>query len=153
MSTKHEDANLILKLYDLRREETMRKAREWFFTEFNPTSVQDILDVIMGDKSAYLRMLTTYWDMAASFVNNGAIDEKMFDDANGEHVSVFARLEPFLGEMREKFGSPRILQHLEQLVLRLPDAKERTTAVRERFKQMTAMRAETAATASAGQQR
>lgn len=154
MSTKQEDANLILKLYDLRREETMRKAREWFFTEFNPTSVQDVLNVIMGEHSAYLRMVTTYWDMAASFVNNGAIDEKMFDDANGEHVSVFARLEPFLGEMREKFGSPRILQHLEQLVSRLPDGKERTAAVRERFKQVAAMRAEAASTAAkAGQGR
>ncbi len=149
MSTKHEDANLILKLYDLRREETMRKAREWFFTEFNPTSVQDIFDVIMGDKSAYLRMLTTYWDMAASLVNNGAIDEKMFDDANGEHIGVFARVEPFLGEMREKAGSPRILQHLEQLVARLPDGKERTAAFRERFKQMAAMRAEAASTTAA----
>jgi len=153
MSTKQEDANLILKLYDLRREETMRKARNWFFAEFNPTSTQDILNVMMGEHSAYLRMVTTYWDMAASFVNNGAIDEKMFDDANGEHVSVFARLEPFLGEMREKFGSPRMMQHLEQLVLRLPDAKQRTTAIRERIKQIAAMRAEAAATASAGQSR
>jgi hypothetical protein len=141
MSTKQEDAALILKLYDLRREETMRKARNWFFSEFNPTSLQDIINAMMGEQSAYLRMVTTYWDMAASFVNHGAIDEQMFNDANAEHVSIFAKMEPFLAEIREKVGAPKILWQLEQLVRRLPDAETRTAAIRERFKQMAAMRA------------
>ncbi len=71
--SKQEDANLIIKLYDLRRETVMREARTWFFT-FNPESIQDFIDVITSDKSAYYRMVVSYWDMAASFVNNGAID-------------------------------------------------------------------------------
>jgi hypothetical protein len=145
----HEDANLILKLYELRREEVMRKARDWFIF-FNPASMKDIMDTLMSDKSGYYRMVTSYWEMAASLVNNGAIDEGMFNDANGEHMVVFAKIEPFLGEMRTTFDSPQAFQHLEKLVMRRPDAKERLSALRERFKQFAAMRAEAASKAQAG---
>ena len=61
--SKHHDADLILKLYDLRREEVMRTARNWFFT-FNPKSVEDFVDVMTSDNSAYYRMVVSYWDMA-----------------------------------------------------------------------------------------
>lgn len=149
MSEKHEDANLILKLYELRREEIMRKARNWFIMEFNPGSVQDIINELMGPNSAYLRMVTTYWDMAASLVNNGAIDETMFNDANGEHLVVFAKVEPFVAEMRQTFNNPQSLAHLEKLVRRMPNIDERLTMLRERFKQMAAMRAEAASKAQA----
>ena len=100
MSAKTEDANLILKLYELRREEVMRKARDWYLSQFNPGSVQDITNAVMGEQSAYYRMVTTYWDMAASFVNPGALDEQMFLDANGECLVVFAKIEPFIEELR-----------------------------------------------------
>ncbi|HVG33771.1 MAG TPA: DUF4760 domain-containing protein [Pyrinomonadaceae bacterium] len=142
--SKQEEANLILRLYELRREEVMRKARDWFAAEFNPGSLQDIIDAVMSDKSAYYRMVTSYWEMAASLVNNGAIDEQMFNDANGEHILVFAKIEPFLQEAREKFSSPQTFQHLERLVMRMPDAKERLTMMRERMKMITAARAEAA---------
>jgi len=72
--SKYEDADLILKLYDLRREATMREARNWLFT-FNPTSVQDVIEVLLGEHSGHYRMVISYWDMAAAMVNNGAIDE------------------------------------------------------------------------------
>jgi hypothetical protein len=144
MSTKHEDANLILKLYELRREEVMRKARDWYLLQFNPDSLQDITNALMGEHSAYYRMVTSYWDMAASFVNHGAIDEQMFNDANGEHMVVFAKVEPFLAEIRTTYDQPQYMQHLEQLIMRRPDAKERLAAIRERFKQIAAMRAEKA---------
>jgi hypothetical protein len=147
MSAKSEDANLILKLYELRREEVMRKARSWFVSEFHPGSLQDILDAAMGENNAYFRMVTSYWEMAASLVNNGAIDEQLFNDANGEHLAVFAKVEPFLAELREKFGSPQGMQHLERLVMRIPEAKEKMAAFRERIKAMTAARAEAAAKA------
>ena len=142
MGAKSEDANLILKLYDLRREDTMRKARNWFIGEFHPGSLQDIMDAVMSDKSAYFRMVTSYWEMAASLVNNGAIDEQMFNDANAEHVAIFSKLEPFLEEMRRQSNSPNQFKHLEQLVMRLPSAKERLAATRERLKAMTAARGE-----------
>ena len=88
--SKVESADLILKLYDLRREETMRKARDWMFT-FNPTSVDEYMQTMMDPTvGGYLRMVTSYWDMAASFVNHGAIDAEMFNDTVGEHIMVFA---------------------------------------------------------------
>jgi hypothetical protein len=150
MSTKYEDANLILKLYELRREEVMRKARDWYVGQFNPASFQEITEIMMTDKSPYYRMVTTYWDMAASFVNHGAIDEQMFTDANMEHVVVFAKIEPFLTEIRNAFGSTTYLENLEKLVMRRPDAKEFLATLRERFKQWAAMRAEAASKAQAG---
>jgi hypothetical protein len=150
MSTKSEDANLILRLYELRREEVLRKARDWYTLEFNPGSVQDITNTFMGEHSAYYRMVTTYWDMAASLVNHGAIDEQMFNDANGEHLVVFAKVEPFLAELRTTYNQPQYMQHLEKLVMNRPDAKERLSAIRERFKQISAMRAEAASKSQAG---
>lgn len=150
MSAKQEDANLILKLYELRREEVMRKARDWYIQQFNPSNMEEIINVLMSEKNVYYRMVTTYWDMAASLVNNGAIDEQMFSDANMEHVVVFAKVEPFIEELREKFNNPQALRHLEQLVMRRPDAKETLKSLRERFKQWAAMREEAAAKAQAG---
>lgn len=97
MSSPYESANLILKLYDLRREKVMRKAREWYMKEFHPQSAEDVVNVLRGENSAYFRMVTSYWEMAASFINNGAIDWKMFMDANpGEPVNVFVKLYPYL---------------------------------------------------------
>ena len=79
MSKETKSAELIMKLYDLRREETMRKARNWMFG-FNPTSAEDIGKTMMDPEvGGYLRMVLSYWDMAAVFVNSGAIDADMFD--------------------------------------------------------------------------
>jgi hypothetical protein len=144
MSEKYEDAKLILKLYDLRREEVMRKARNWFLGEFHPSSVDDIMAAAMGENSAYYRMVITYWDMACSLVNHGAIDEQMFNDANGEHLAVFSKVEPFVAEVRQKFSMPQWLHHLEEVVMRMPDAKERMETFRARIKEMIAARAEAA---------
>jgi len=126
MTTKQEDVGLILKLYELRRDEMMRRARNWYVTEFQPQSAKDIIKLMISgqEQSAYYRMVTSYWDMAASFVNNGGIDEKMFLEANTEHIGVFARIEPFIAEVREAFGEADYLIHLERLVMKIPNAKE-----------------------------
>lgn len=126
MSGKQQDALVILKLYELRREETFRRARAWFATEFNPESAEDIVNVMRGgyEESAHYRMVTSYWDTAASLVNNGGIDEKMFLEANTEHMAVFAKLEPFLADVRAIFGVPSYLAQLEQMVMHVPDAAE-----------------------------
>ncbi len=146
MTSKTEGADLILKLYDLRREALMREARDWFIG-FNPESLQEILDVMYGKHSARYRMVVSYWDMAAALVNHGAIDEEMFNDANGEHLVVFAKVEPFLAEIRETNGSPKYLSQLEDLVMRVAGIEERLPKIRERFKQLAAKRA-----AAAGEQ-
>jgi hypothetical protein len=126
MSTKQHDVEVILKLYELRRDEMMRRARNWYFSDFNPESAKGIVKLMLSgpEQSANYRMITSYWDMAASFVNNGGIDERMFLEANTEHVGVFARIEPFIADVREAFGEPDYLLHLERLVMKIPNAKE-----------------------------
>ena len=129
---KQRDADLILKLYDLRREKTMREARDWFFM-FNPQGPQDFIDVLTSDKSGYYRMVISYWDMACSFVNHGAIDLDMFADANGEHLFVYAKLEPFLPALREAMGNQKMLSNLEKVVKETPDYEERLATIRDRM--------------------
>jgi hypothetical protein len=145
---KQDDANLILKLYELRREPVMREARNWFFS-FNPTSTAEYMDAMMGEHSGHLRMVISYWDMAASLVNNGAIDEQMFNDANGEQLFIFAKIEPILEELRTQWQQPDMLKHFETIVRRVPDNKEKLAAIRERIKMITAMMAERAKAAKA----
>jgi hypothetical protein len=136
MSIQHE-AGLILKLYDLRREATMRKARDWYFREFNPESLADIESVMYGEHSGYLRMVMSYWDMAAALVKHGAISLPLFADTHGEHFAVFAKLEPFLAEMRATYG-PQVLVNLENLIQATPNGPERVAGIRERLKTIRA---------------
>jgi hypothetical protein len=144
MGTKHESADLILKLYDLRREATMREARQWM-AYFNPESAQDVLDALMGEHSAHFRQVMSYWDMAAALVLNGAIDEQMFDDTNAEHLFYFAKIAPFLGELRAKLGpASRLVPNLERLVMSKPDAGERLEQLRQMSRAVAARRAEAA---------
>jgi hypothetical protein len=136
--SKQEEANLILKLYDLRREAVMREARTWFFT-FNPENTQDFLDVLISERSGHYRMVLSYWDMAASLVNNGAIDAQMFNDANGEHLFVYAKVQPFIADLRKEFGNPDFLVHLEKLAKTTPNVEERLIAIRERTQKIVAL--------------
>ena len=145
MIDKAKSAELIMKLYDLRREEVMRQARNWFFS-FNPESIEDIQQVAMGEHSAFYRMVTTYWDMACSFVNHGAIDPEMFADATGEQVLVFVKLQPFLEQLRATV-SPAYMRHIEKQVMSMPGADERITRTREMLQRIAQARA----TAAAGQ--
>jgi hypothetical protein len=147
--SKVESADLILKLYDLRREEKMREARNWIFT-FNPTSVDDFWNTMMDPQvGGYLRMVTSYWDMAASLVNHGAIDAEMFNDTVGEHIMVFAKIQPLLPELRERFQNPKAFSHLEKVILDQPDGQERVTKTQEFLKiiqeQMASQQTEAAA--------
>lgn len=141
--SKQEEAKLILKLYDLRREPVMREARSWFFS-FNPTSAADYMETMFGEHSGHVRMVVSYWDMAASLVNNGAIDAQMFNDANGEHFFVFAKIEPILEEIRTMWNQPDFLKHFETLIRQAPNSAERLAGMRERIKAMQTMMAERA---------
>src|SRR6059058_2042820 len=137
---KHDDADLILKLYDLRRETVMRQAREWWFT-FNPTSVQDVMGTMMGEHSGYMRMVLSYWDMACAMVVNGAIDEELFNQTNGEHMVVYIKIEPVLQEIRAMFDNPEFLKNLETVVKRMPNIEARMASMRERMTKFAEMRA------------
>ena len=140
MSSPFESADLLMKLYDLRREPAMREARAWFAADFNPTTFEEVQQALRGPTSPQFRMVTSYWDMAASFVLNGAIDEGMFNDANGEQFVVFAKVEPFIAEYRQMMGNPGALSHLEKIVMKTSGAKERLAGLRERFRAMAAAR-------------
>jgi hypothetical protein len=119
---KQTDVMAILKLYELRREEQMRAARQWYFSEFAPQSAMEIVKLFRdGERaSANFRMITSYWDMAASFVLNGGIDEKMFLDSGTEYIFVYSKIEPYLAEIREMFQEPDFLINLETLVQKIP---------------------------------
>lgn len=127
MTTKPNDALAILKLYELRSEPLMRQARRWFFSEFSPRSGLEILALMQtGEKeSAFYRMVSSHWDIAAALVNQGGIDEAMFLAANTEHLVVFAKLQPFLKEIRETIGEPDYLSNLEQLVGRVDNIEHK----------------------------
>lgn len=149
MSKEYESADLILKLYEMRREPVMREARNWMIGFF-PESAQEILQTMINPQtSAYYRMVTTYWDMAASFVLNGAIDEKMFNDAGGEHIIVLSKVYPFLEELRATMQNPNVLKNLETLVMQMPDAENMVTQRREMMKRFVQMREEMAKAAAA----
>jgi hypothetical protein len=145
--SKQDEGSLILKLYELRREETMRKARDWYFRDFHPQSLEDFNNAMFGDQSAYLRMVVTYWEMAAALVNNEAISLQFFNDSNGEHIGVFSRIEPILGEIRAAYG-PQFAASFEKLIDATPDGRKRVAAAREQMKairaKLTARQAKTA---------
>jgi hypothetical protein len=131
--SKQEEAGLILKLYELRREDTMRKARDWYFRDFNPQSLADFNNAMFGDHSGHLRMVVSYWDMAAALVNDGAISPELFNDCNGEHIGVFSKYELLLGEIRSAHG-PKFAASLEKLIDATPDGRKRSAAAREQMK-------------------
>jgi len=145
---KTEEANLILKLYDLRREATMREARNWLFT-FNPTSIQDVMEIMMGEHSGHFRMVISYWDMACAMVTNGAIDEELFNQTNGEHIFVYMKIQPVLEDIRKMFDNQEFLKNLETVVKRIPEIETKLAAMRERMAKFAEMRtAKTQAAAS-----
>jgi len=113
----------------------MRKARDWYFGQFHPESISDYNDALFGPYSGFMRMVISYWDMAAALVNNGAISVEMFNDTNGEQISVFAKIEPFLKELRTQWG-PNYVVNLEKLIDATPDGRKRVAAWRDREKEI-----------------
>ena len=138
-----EDAKLILQLYELRREDTMRQARG-FVTgpDFMPASAKDLMEMVMTDpqKSAWFRQASSYWEMAAALVNHGSIDASLFYDTNGEYLGVWAKIGDLVPELRELFG-PQYMKNLEQLIANQPDGATRIQMFKERFKKIAEMRA------------
>jgi hypothetical protein len=111
----YDDANLILKLYELRREEKMREARAWFVAHFKPKTFDEMMRLCPPGSAdnAKMRQVITYWDMAASFVSMGVLNPEMFFANNREFLLVWLRVRPYLAEMREKYGDPNYFKYLE----------------------------------------
>lgn len=127
---RQKSAELLMQLYEMRREPTMRAARDWFVARFHPETADDVLAAWMAPESGAYRMVTTYWEMAAGFVAHGAIDAAMFHATNTEYVAVYAKLAPHLEVVRERSGMPSYLASLETLVLALPDAEAQLAVYR-----------------------
>jgi hypothetical protein len=126
--TKSESADLLLKQYARRREPMLRQARARFQERFPSETTEQVPAVYRGKRNAPYRMVMSYSTMAAALVLEGAIVEPMFADANDEHIMVYAKLQPVLGELRHRLGSARCLCHLEQQIL--PDPHERPARMR-----------------------
>ena len=139
MSDKQQDALAILKLYELRRDETMREARKWFFSGFQPKSGMDIVKLLLENKQegTYFRMITSYWDMAASLVINGGIDEQLFLGANTEHIGVYSKLQPILAEVRQIINEDDYILNLEKLVTSIPNVDAKLENRRQLFARWT----------------
>ena len=135
------DADLILKLYDLRREPVMREARKYVF-DFAPQSIDDVM-AVLGDfsskENAYMRQVFGYWGMAASLVLRGALNEDLARDNFMELLFVYAKFEPFLAEIRKRTGMDNFGANMQKFVESSPEARDRVARFQERF---AAMRAE-----------
>ncbi len=134
------DAELIVKLYDLRREAEMRKARNWWLG-FWPESADDILKIATAlgtQENAWLRQVGGYWEMATSFVLHGALNRDLFLEPSfsGEIFVFFGKIEPFLKEVREKMQNPSIFGNVEKLIMTTAGAPERLKQTQERLATM-----------------
>lgn len=133
MPTPFESAQLNLQLFDMRREPLLRKARDWYLLEFHPTSFDDYMKEQMGEKNSWMRMVIGYWDMAASMVVQGAIDQDAFIAAHGEIIGTFAKVHPYLVELRTRMG-PMVGANMEKVVMAMPDALGEMERRRARLK-------------------
>jgi hypothetical protein len=145
------DAQLIMQLYDLRREPEMRKARHWWVAEFWPQSVDDILKVsgaLGSQENNWLRQVGGYWSMAAAFVLQGALNEELFIQpaVSGEMMFVYAKVQPFLKELREKMGDPNMFGNIEKVIMGSKFGRDRLKFTLKRLEMMREKR--TAAKAS-----
>lgn len=132
-----QDARLILELYRLRRETQMRKARHWWLTDFWPENAGDYLKVEMARKtpqSDWLRQVVSYWGMAASFVLHGTLSEKVFLDASfsTEMFFIFAKVQPFLKELRRKTLNPDLMGNIEKVITKSKTGRMRLKQVSKR---------------------
>lgn len=117
--SRYEDAELLLRLYELRREPEMRRARAYMISEFNASSWEDLRPhYLTGDEpDRHFRMVTSYWDMVAVFVNRGLIDEELFFDATGEDIVLWKKIAPLIPGVREQVR-PTYLWNLERMAKR-----------------------------------
>ncbi len=140
----HEQVNLLLRLYDARREPRLREARDWFAANFHVKNLEDVMRVCPpgSRENAYLRMVAGYWEMVASIVNRGLIDEDFFFENTGEPWGVWEQMKPLVGEWRAMFSNPKFLGNLEEQVKRLETWREKQNpgsneAMRKWYAQMS----------------
>ncbi len=130
-------AEIILKLYDLRRETVLRQARAWVVGEFWPETADEYFNVAMNPSdphNAFLRQVISYWEMAAAMVLHGAVSAELFVDCNAEGFLLLAKFTPILENIREK--NPRFLNKTSELVRRFTAAAGRYEEVQKNVEGM-----------------
>ncbi len=130
------DADLILKLYDLRREPTMRKARDFMAAQFWPQNYAEFKAVTFAfgtEQNGWFRQVWTYWDMAAAMVLHGAIDEGLFFTCNGEPYFYYAKFKSFIEQTRKDLNSPEFMAHIEELANKTPESRDRIKRLEARI--------------------
>ncbi|HUE51810.1 MAG TPA: hypothetical protein VMO80_05695 [Terriglobales bacterium] len=131
------DAELILKLYDLRREAEMRKARDWWVVKFWPQTADDFIKVANAlgtQENNWLRQVGGYWDMAAALVLHGTIHPELFVEGgvSGEMFFLYAKMQPILKDVREKMQSPGLFSNVEKVIMQSEAGRERLKTVSAR---------------------
>jgi hypothetical protein len=133
------DADLCMKLYELRREAEMRKARDFVNFQFQPQGIDDVLKLIqaMGTKeNAWARQVFSFWENAASLVLNDIVHPGLFFTWNGEMVFVYAKFKPFLTAVRKEMDNPAFLAGVEKVVNSSPEARKRVVMIQKRLAKM-----------------
>lgn len=144
----HADAEIILRLYDLRREPTMREARKFIIFDFWPSSFEELgrLFGAGGKEFAYFRQVTSYWDMAISFVARGALDPALFLDNCNEMIFVYAKYKQFLPALRETV-SPMFWKRIEDFLTGSPEAQQKVAQITKNVERVREQRMKAAAAA------
>lgn len=116
----YNDVNLILRLYEMRREDKMRAARDWFAANCKVATFDELMKLAPPGSSmnAFYRQVTSYWEMVASFIQSGVLNEELYFESGRELLFVYARIAPFLGEIRAAYGDPNAHSNLEAVSLR-----------------------------------
>lgn len=113
----YDDANLILRLYELRRDERMREARAWFTAHFRPKTWEDLATLVPpgSQENASYRMVISYWDMVASFIVGGVLSKELFFQSGRELLVVYERLRVVLPGIRDAYKDPSYMANLERI--------------------------------------
>lgn len=113
----YDDANLLLRLYELRREEKLRRARAWFVSSFRVSTMEELGEHCPpgSEQSTSMRMVVSYWDMVASFITAGVLNEELFFQSNRELLLVWENVRPLIAELREQRKDPTVWANLEKV--------------------------------------
>ena len=116
----HEQAQLHLQIYDMRREARLRQARDWFFKNYFVENFDDSLRIAAPgtENGAFAMMVLSYWDQACAMLNYGLLHEDLFFETNGEFFGVWERVKPAIPQGRERFANKQFMAHLEKAAQR-----------------------------------
>jgi|SRR5271155_1278840 len=143
MPATHHDAEIILKLYEIRTEATIRKARAWMTSGFWPKNEEELLAVVTAfgtEPNAYFRQVISYWEMATSFALSGAVDERLYCDSSGELFFLYAKYGQYIPRVREATNNPLFMAKMEKLISRNPEHRERVERLKVNVQHLAAKR-------------